>query len=199
MSKTVFLISGLKRSGKDYVSSRIEEHLANRNQTFCRFAFADALKDMITKVFGISLEELDMFKNDVETYKLEILSNSDSKSAKMKELTFRNILQNLGEAVREILGSTAWANIVKNQVQNSTSDYIIISDFRLLLEYGTMLDYCLTNNHKLVTIKVYNASCPKIDKHNTENDLDDFTFDCVIDNTGYPNNLDLSVILEKIV
>ena len=79
----IFLISGAKRSGKDFIGEEIEKQLEEQGQTAIILRFADSVKEILATSLDLTLDELNYLKND-ETQKVQILGN---------ELTMRFILQ----------------------------------------------------------------------------------------------------------
>lgn len=58
MGKVIFLINGLKRSGKDYLSDQIIELLGGE-----KFMFVEVMKSITCRAFGITMTEMDDLKN----------------------------------------------------------------------------------------------------------------------------------------
>jgi hypothetical protein len=158
----VILINGLKRSGKDFSANILLEKLPNSE----KIAFADPIKRILSNTLEISIDEFDDFKNNHYDIKY------DSKS-----LTFRKFIQNFGESVKNEFGNDIWAKLARDKILSSKKDYIIISDFRFLVEYETLKDL------DIVTLKINDNSIQNDDTHISENELNDFEFDYQIDNT----------------
>lgn len=155
--KKIILINGKKRAGKDYVANILKEKLGN-----CEIMhYADALKQIISETFEISLEELENYKNE----NVEITFNG-------KRTTFRRILQCFAtEAIKPVFGNDIWKQIVLKNMENSNAEYIIIPDFRFPEEY-------IENSF---TVKVLGGDAN--DTHISESALNNFKFDYIIDNT----------------
>lgn len=118
---------GKAGSGKDYSAQRLM-----MTKGFKKAAFADALREIAFNIIGISFEE-GMEKYD--ELKQTNLINS---------LTFRNILENLGSAVRKY-DKDFWAKTVL-KVIDSCVDNICISDLRYTNEYWVLKDYADKHN-----------------------------------------------------
>lgn len=153
----IILINGKKRAGKDYVAKILKEKLGN-----CEIMhYADALKQIISETFEISLEELENFKNE----NVEIIFNN-------RKTTFRRVLQCFAtEAIKPVFGNNIWKRIVLNKMENSSAEYIIIPDFRFPEEY-------IEGSY---TVKVLGGE--QLDNHISEHALNNFKFDYIIDNT----------------
>jgi hypothetical protein len=160
----VILISGKKRAGKDYIADIISKEFG-----FKKIAFANNLKEIISVTFNISLDELDLFKNEPQNFPIYFGD---------KKTDFRKILQRCGTAIKPIFGEDIWANLVKKRIEDLNSN-VVISDFRFLSEYYTLEDL------NPLTIKVINRDLKDIDNHISENELNDFNFDIILDNTSH--------------
>ena len=155
--RKIILINGKKRAGKDYVAKILKEKLGN-----CEIMhYADALKQIISETFEISLEELENFKNE----NVEIIFNN-------KKTTFRRILQCFAtEAIKPVIGNNIWKRIVLEKIKETNAEYIIIPDFRFPEEY-------IEGSY---TVKVLGGE--QLDSHISEHALNNFKFDYIIDNT----------------
>lgn len=155
--RKIILINGKKRAGKDYVAKILKEKLGN-----CEiFHYADALKQIISETFEISLEELESFKNE----NVEITFND-------KRTTFRRILQCFAtEAIKPVFGNNIWKRIVLEKIKETNAEYLIIPDFRFPEEY-------IEGSY---TVKVLGGE--QLDSHISEHALNNFKFDYIIDNT----------------
>ena len=162
----IILLNGLKRSGKDYSADILLNLLPNSK----KMAFADNMKTIIKETFGITYEELDYWKNNRPKI---ILPNSSL-------IDFREILQRFGtEAMKPIFGDNIWARLVVEEILKTNAEYIIISDFRFLIEYEEMKKY-----FDVVTLHILDKNNIDLkDKHSSENELNNFEFDYIIDNT----------------
>lgn len=165
---TVFIFNGLKRSGKDTCSKLLQEILKEDfDLDFQILAFAKPMKNILSKSFGVSLEELEHLKNVEDTMYFH-----------NKELDFRKFIEDFAQAVKEEMGQDIWARITWGKVEESIESLgigCIISDFRFLIEYPDYSDF------NIVTIKVNNdnVSCSG---SVAETSLDDFKFDYYIQN-----------------
>lgn len=120
-----------------------------------RIAFADKVKEILATTFGISVQEFDNLKN------------TDPK--------YRKIIQRFGtDAMQTIFGKDVWVKFVVDFINSSNYDYYLIPDFRFEHEFIN-IDGC-----KTTTIKILGGDG---DTHISENGLNDFNFDYVLDNT----------------
>lgn len=147
------MISGLKRSGKDYVALKIKE-LINKGSII---SFAEPLKDIMAITLGYSKDELEDLKNN-------------------SNLEYRGYLQRFGtEAMKKHFGDDVWANLLLSKIKDD--EVTIVSDWRFKSEYNV-----LAKHHDVITVRVHNDNLTP-DSHISERDLIGFKFDHVLDNT----------------
>lgn len=171
------LINGKKRSGKDFSATKLKEKLEENGYSVQILSFAGPLKQMVAELFGITSDDLDLFKNEPEKYKVKII-NSDDGILMAHELDLRLILQILGtDVLKKYFGDGVWVDLMNKEIAKSTSDFILIPDFRFICEH---LD-------DSITIKIRNDEIDKnfTDTHKSENELNEFVFDYELDNTNY--------------
>lgn len=118
---------GFEQSGKDYSCKRLMT-----TKGFEKVAFADALREISFGILGMTVEE--GMKN-YEELKSTILFNN---------LNFRNILENLGSAIRKY-DRDFWAKTVLVKVAQTPKD-VCISDLRYPNEYRVLKKYCDKND-----------------------------------------------------
>jgi len=171
--KQIYLINGLKRSGKDTFGKLLKEEFIKTGKTVKLLSFAAPMKEILSKVFEISIEELEEFKNEnVEIYRQH---PEDTKSYQITN--FRKVLQNFGsEAMKPIFGDNVWVELLNKKVKTSEEDVIIITDFRFPSEYDQL-------DVKPYTIKIVRKSIGRsADPHISEKALDNFNFNEIIYN-----------------
>lgn len=169
----IILINGKKRSGKDWTAKLIQEELYKQHKTSEIMSFAGPLKEIVADSFNISLELLDELKNDGEP----IVARVDGFQVIISD--FRLFLQRFGtEAMKKQFGDDIWVRLLKEKSEKSPVDYILVPDFRFLIE--EISD---------ITLKIRNDEIDNANKdfHPSETQLDNFNFKYVIDNTGKPD------------
>lgn len=124
--RKVIAFCGVEGSGKDYSCQRLL-----MTKGFEKAAFADCLRDIAFKTLGIPYNEGMLHYEELKKKKL------------YGDLTFRNILENLGSAVRDY-DRDFWARTILTKIQNSTKN-ICISDLRYPNEYRVLKNYCDKN------------------------------------------------------
>lgn len=165
--KTLILINGLPRSGKDTVADYICQKYAIEKKSF-----ADSLKNIICGTFNISREELDTMKNEPYHFPVHFGEHKTD---------FRELLQRFGtEGMKPVFGNSVWADILYKRVLESSQYTTIVPDFRFLSEYkpqaGIRIHTVLIKDDRELP-KEGHASDVELYQNN-------FTFDTIIENTG---------------
>lgn len=167
------LVSGKKRSGKDWTAAAIKSELESLGYSVDIIAFAEPMKDIIATTLGITLDELEQFKNNTKQFSCSVTDNYDRSPEHTTD--FRNILQQFGnEAMKKYFGPTVWRDLAINRINESTADYVIVSDFRMPEEN-------LTDS---LSIKIHSGAV-STDTHRSETALDDYQFDFTLNNTDH--------------
>ncbi len=123
---------GVEGSGKGYSCQRL---LMTRG--FKKLSFADCLRDIAFSTLGITFEE--------GMKKYDELKQTDLYNG----LTFRNILENLGSAVRKY-DTDFWARSILKKIEETPLN-VCIDDLRYPNEYRILKNYCEKN---LIDFKV---------------------------------------------
>ena len=182
--KTVILINGKARSGKDTVARMMKRYLesdrpAGRLVTRIH-SFAQPLKEVVAKTFNISLENLEDYKNRSSRFSVSINDNDNP----IYETNMRVILQRFGtEAMKPIFGDNVWAKLLADKVLEQNAEVFIIPDFRFTIEYDEFVKLVKADKIHLYVFKVQSDMQNISDSsHSSETELDSFGFDYVIDN-----------------
>ena len=180
-NKIIIQVLGQARSGKDWTSYKLQEAFKARGVSAEVMSYAAPMKRIATKLFGISLEQLDDFKNRSDKVSIEVYDNEnilDKTSPSFQlETNFRTFLQRLGnDAIKPEFGDDVWAQLALKNINASTSDIIIMSDCRFNVELKAVGG---------VTIRVLNQSLPEPMNHPSELELRAYKTDYVINNTDY--------------
>ena len=121
--KKVIAFCGFESSGKSYSAKRLMTTMG-----FEKISFANTLRDIAFSTIGIPFDE-GMLKYD-ELKKTELING----------LNFRNILENLGSAVRKY-DEDFWARGVLNFIKSCLKN-VCIDDLRYPNEYRVLKNYC---------------------------------------------------------
>ena len=126
MKRKVIAFCGCENSGKDYSCQ-----LLMKTRGFEKVAFADALREVAFKTLGMVPEE--------GMKKYEFLKANPIH----ENLTFRNILENLGSAIRRY-DRSFWAKTVLVKILETPKN-VCISDLRYANEYKIVKKFCDEN------------------------------------------------------
>jgi len=166
--KTIILINGLPRAGKDTVA----DFLVN-NFNFTKMSFAETMKVILAKTFGISVEYLEVLKNDTVNNTLFLNEKPF--------INFRQILQNFGnEGIKPVFGESVWADLLYKKVKEHPNDFIVVPDFRFLVEYKPSDEY------NIITVLIKDKRKLPLSGHASDVELyqHNFKFDYTIINDG---------------
>ena len=153
---------GIEKSGKDYSVKRLVTTMG-----FKRVAFADLLREMAFNTIGMD------FKTGMERYE-------ELKETKLiNDLTFRNILENLGSSIRKYDENFLPRAVVK--FIGSCVENVAISDLRYPNEYWLLKKYCEENkiDFKLIFCDYHS------EKYNPENKHESTAFANYLKGLGY--------------
>jgi hypothetical protein len=165
------LINGLKRSGKDFLATNLQNVYGGQI-----VHFADPLKQIVATTLSLKIEELDKLKNE----------ECDIKAGNLVISDFRTLLQKFGtEAMKPLFGDDVWVNLLMQQLATIDDDVVIIPDWRFQREYEVISEV-----YDVVTVRVVDDNLIA-DTHISERDLDGFDFDIVINNTHKSGQIDL--------
>jgi len=171
----IILVNGKKRSGKDFFAAYLRDEIDRQGKKAIIRSFADPMKQIVSTTFGISVQDLEIYKNNPRDFKV-FLSHHDLEFA---ETNFRKVLQLFGtEGMKPYFGDDVWVKLLKDSVKDADVDYVIVPDFRFKIEAISSL-----------TVRVRNKKIEEqcTDTHASENELNDFPFLREIDNTGLPD------------
>ena len=179
--KTIILINGPKRGGKDYSATLMTEYLQSKDQEVRSLSFAYPLKKIMADTFGITLDELEKLKNDKEPLFKEIPKLDGYDYTQVTD--YREILQRFGtEGMKPQFGESVWANLLLSKIlDDGKPGIVLVTDFRFNIESAVIK----SSNFRVITLKIRNDDIDTSDGHASERELDEYDFDYEIDNTGY--------------
>lgn len=181
MKPLVIQLLGQARSGKDWTASQLKAYFESQGKSVEIMSYAAPMKRIATKLFGISLEQLDDFKNRSDKVSIEVYDNEnilDKTSPSFQlETNFRTFLQRLGnDAIKPEFGDDVWAKLAKANIDKSTADIIIIPDCRFNVELNAIGG---------ITVRVNNHSLPPPMNHPSELELLNYLTHYSLDNTDH--------------
>lgn len=163
-------ISGKAGSGKDTVAEILFEKI-HGGKIIAHFA--DNLKDIISRLLRISYQDLmnpEFKKKTVDLF---------------PQYTYRTLMQAIGTKFREI-DKDFWVKLMMETFKYSNNYTILIADVR----YKNEAEAIKKAGGVLVRI---NRDIPRINKHSSETDLDNYKFDYIINNNKDLDNLETEV------
>ena len=162
------LISGYKRSGKDFVADKLKKLLDSFGMANERLSFAAPMKRIIAKTFGITEEFLDVCKNAPDEFLIQVTKNGEV----LHSTNFREVLQRFGsDAMKPEFGENVWAELLDSRADSEKVS--IVSDWRFPIERTNESDIC---------VRVKNPEVLNTDTHESETALDDYAMDVTITN-----------------
>ena len=172
----LILVSGKKRSGKDYSTSLLAESLRSRGYSVEVKSFAEPMKHILSVIFGVSLDTIETAKNEPHNFPVVMTQSNTKDNAVRFSTDMRQILQRFGsDAMKPIFGDDVWVRLMDQYVQSSSADFIIVPDFRFLIEHIP----------SATTIRIKCNLAESTDQHVSEIELDDFAFDYVLNNDNH--------------
>lgn len=138
---------GVQGSGKGYLCDTLTNEFG-----FTKLSYADPLREMCFGIIGMPIE--DGMKKYTELKSTELFNG----------LTFRNILENTGTAIRKF-DKDFFANAMVSKIKEARTN-VCIDDLRYVNEYTVLKDYCDNNGIKL-TITMCDYHSDRYDTTNT--------------------------------
>jgi dephospho-CoA kinase len=162
MKGVIYLLSGKICSGKDYVANILVKY-----KNFKRYAFADELKNEVSREYLIDRDLLDtqygkacLFKNG-KTYRTLMIEHAHNSKRNNKNYYTDKLI---------------------NHIKSNNDKQIAISDFRYPYEYSRIVE-ALRDTHDILTVNVDRKYCLRLDIE-SEMALEDFEYDLLLDNNG---------------
>lgn len=188
-------LNGRLKSGKDTTFKIIQELYPHAE----RVSFADKLKRSAAAALGVTLDQLEEWKNDEEMTRIEIGRYIEGQPAKedlsldvrevRKSLTVREYLQWYGtEAHREIFGENFWVDAALPMSTDHHRRLLVVTDMRFPNEVYRVKDL------SGICVKVERSigTETKFSSHASEQDVD-YLMDFFLDNNGSLNDLRINV------
>ena len=172
----VIQLLGQARSGKDFTAAQLKLYYESIGKSVEILSYAAPMKRIAASLFGISLDELDKYKNNPSYYSIWVCTPSNH--TVLNHFNFRTFLQRLGnESMKPEFGNSVWAELMKTQISQTDVDVVIITDCRFQVELNTFPE--------AITIRVINRDLPTPMNHASETELLDFVPDYELDNTAH--------------
>lgn len=94
------------------------------------------------------------------------------------------LMQAIADAIKSVYGTNCFATMAAQRASYHPDDNVIFSDFRYLSERDALPEF--------ITIRIdrnINIPADRDTTHSSETELDNFTYDYIIDNNGTPEEL----------
>ena len=188
MKPLIIQLLGQARSGKDWTASQLKAYFESQGKYVEIMSYAAPMKRIAATLFGISLEQLDVAKNNPATYPIYC----GEYGRDYLETDFRQFLQRLGnDAIKPIFGDNVWAKLAKANIDKSTADIIIIPDCRFTVELREVGG---------TTVRIVNNSLPPPMNHPSELELLNYVTHYSLDNTDHSlTSEDIETIAQRIL
>ena len=188
MKPLIIQLLGFARAGKDWTAYQLKAYFESQGKSVEIYSYAAPMKRIAATLFGISLEQLDVAKNNPATYPIYC----GEYGRDYLETDFRQFLQRLGnDAIKPIFGDDVWAKLAKANIDKSTADIIIIPDCRFTVEL---------NEVGGTTVRIVNNSLPPPMNHPSELELLNYVTHYSLDNTDHSlTSEDIETIAQRIL
>lgn len=182
----IITFSGPSRCGKDFCAEKVYQILLSKGLRVKKGGFSDAIKEYTAVILGISVDEVNEYKNNQKPYTLH-------------GQTVRQILQRVGTDIfRDMVQKDYWAQTLKKKIVSLSNeiDVFICTDAR----YQNEMDAIQSIGCKIDSIYVEgNVPNDTFRTHESEHGLDGFKFNHILDNTVHSNTLNnINKLLEEI-
>ena len=187
----IIQLLGQARSGKDFTAGQLKQLFESHGKSVSIKSYAAPMKRIAAKLFDISLEDLDKYKNNPKHY--SIWACIPSAHAVLNHFNFRTFLQRLGsDATKPEFGDAVWADLMMINIAKSDADVVIITDCRFTVE--------LDSFPQATTIRVINNALPAPMNHASELETADYQTTYTLDNTDHKlTQSELSGVVDSIL
>lgn len=167
--KTIILIRGKKRAGKDTIAEKLYGKLPVIVKAEI-LSFAEPMKDILADTFEVNKETIEVAKNEPYLHPIKMVQLREDVDYNRIHTDMRRVLQNFGQAVKKHFGQAVWADLLYSKLEEDTVH--IVSDWRYIIEYEALRD---RPNVRIITLKVYDEDADNSDTHSSEVELDEHT------------------------
>lgn len=189
--KKLILLSGKKRNGKSSCGLLLKQ-LDPRVKLV---ALATPLKSILSTTLSIPMTILEEYK-DNNYVCVHGVPFEDQENTEFQMQSYREMLQNLGDALKQQFGQSVFAVLAYKQILKhfEITDTVVITDWRFPREFDYLWDsFCVDKEScghiystPSIDIQTWRISrdLEANDEHISETALDAFDFDEVIENNG---------------
>lgn len=170
MAHPIIGITGHARSGKDTFAARlIEKH------GYTKVAFADTLRDVLMET-DPSVDWCVDDDGEVMTFTLsEVMACNTYEFAKDNIPDVRRLLQNLGQAMRDLVDENIWVNAAMRRIEKIDGP-VVVTDVR----YPNEAEAIRAMGGEVVRVR--RPGFDGVNDHASEHAMDDYNVDMVVMN-----------------
>lgn len=219
--KTLILISGKMRSGKNQFADFLNINLMSRGKKVRSDLFANDLKRGCEEDFGYMMQQIN---DHINTIKEELrYSTIDAKSLKIaismldelmvtrkenwyedKTMISRLLLQTYGTQIfRDRVNKNHWVDQVLNRAINCDEEYTLVTDARFENEIDHVKNVCSEHNIRVLSVRIErDIPMNNLYEHDSEKGLDNYKgWDLIVNNNKTLDDLQnsASLFVESIV
>lgn len=186
--KKLILLSGKKRNGKSSCGALLKQI----DPKVKLIALATPLKAMLSTTLNIPMAILEEYK-DNNYVCVHGVPFEDQENTEFQMQSYREMLQNLGDAMKQQFGQEVFAELAYKQILKhfAITDTVVLTDWRFPQEfdylwYAFCVDKESHGSSPNIDIQTWRITrdIESNDQHISETALDDFEFDKVIENNG---------------
>lgn len=117
-------IHGIQSSGKDTICAMIKELYPDITE---QWPFAEPVKEAAATFLGITVEQVEQWKND-SSVRIQVIENRSTVQQEIhSDLTMRHVLRLIGHEGRRIFGEDIWLDLnIGHEARNFHWDRIIV-------------------------------------------------------------------------
>lgn len=145
-----------------------------------RVAFADAIREMARKI--------DPLVTMAGGYRLDALVEEVGWEKAKKNPDVRRLLQNIGTAVRDVLGPEHWVETAENAWLDDVYDHAVYTDVRFPNEVHML------RHHGGLIVRIERPGVGPVNGHVSESSIDSISYDRLIVNDGTPEELHAKIL-----
>lgn len=191
--KTLVLISGKMRSGKNQFADYLNVALMSKGKTSRQDLFANDVKKGCEEDFDYMMNQINThikkIKTELQYSKIDTKTLKDVKNLldelmvtrrenwyENKTLISRLLLQTYGTQIfRDRVNKNHWVDQVLNRFFESNEEYTLVTDTRFENEVDYVKEQCKKKNLRVVTLRIErNMPMNNLYEHDSEKGLDNY-------------------------
>lgn len=194
--KVIVLVSGKMQSGKNKFTDICMENLKDFNVSYDYFA--KELKDRCKQDFSKLVQFLNSISSSLPKELKDQLYTTDENWYETKNPVTRILLQTYGTDIfRNRVDNKYWADRLIDNLKNSTSDIIFVTDVRFPSEIESVERVAEENDFLVTTLRINRPidRSDDINNHESETALDNYKyFESIIENNSSLDSFSVKAI-----